>query len=91
MPGDDYEPNRVLGFPVRRGPEAGDPDPRQGEEPQRVMGFPVDWFGRVDLGWLESLSHPVRDGRRWLRRQRRGPYAAGDDEPGSPPKAGRRR
>lgn len=77
MPGDQYEPNRVLGFPLRK-----DPDPRQDEEPQRVMGFPVDGFGRVDTGWLESLTHPVREYRRWLRRRRLGPYAVDEDEPG---------
>jgi hypothetical protein len=84
MPGDQYEPNRVLGFPLRRDPnpgQGGEPQRVQAEEPQRVMGFPVDRFGRVDTGWLQSLAHPVRGWRRWLRRRRLGPYATGDDEP----------
>jgi len=34
MPGDQYEPNRVLGIPWTR-----DPNTRQDEEPQRVMVF----------------------------------------------------
>ena len=66
MAGDDYEPNRVLGFPRRAGPNAGPPNGphtgphsgpgdgrgrRPGEEPQRVMGFPVDWFGAADRDW----------------------------------------
>ena len=83
MAGDDYEPNRVLGFPRRAGPHAGPRNGpndapgdargrRPGEEPQRVMGFPVDWFGTADREWLESLAHPVRSCRRWLRR-RQGP------------------
>jgi hypothetical protein len=76
MAGDDYEPNRVLGMPLRTSPHA-----RRVEEPQRVMGFPVDWFGGVDLGWSWSLAHPVRGYRRWLRRRRLGPYATDDDEP----------
>jgi hypothetical protein len=78
MPDDKYEPNRVLGIPWTR-----DPNARQGEEPQRVMGFPVDWFGRVDTDWLAPLAHPVRGYRRWLRRRRLGPYAVDEDEPGS--------
>jgi hypothetical protein len=77
MPGDHYEPNRVLGFPRTRDPRA-----RQGEEPQRMMGMPVDWFGGVDLEWFGSLAHPIREYRRWLRRRRLGPYATDDDEPG---------
>ena len=90
MPGDQYEPNRVLGIPWTR-----DPNVRQGEEPQRVMGFPVDWFGRVDTDWLQSLTHPVRGYRRWLRRRRLGPYAVDEDDPGprgaARPTTGRRR
>ena len=77
MPDDHYEPNRVLGFPRAR-----DPDARRVEEPQRVMGFPVDWFSGIDLSGLDSLRHPVRGYRRWLRRRRLGPYATDDDEPG---------
>jgi len=77
MPGDRYEPNRVMGMPWRPGPHA-----RQGEEPQRVMGFPVDWFGDIDRDWVRSVRHPVRAHRRWLRRRRLGPYAADEDEPG---------
>lgn len=76
MAGDGYEPNRVLGIPIRTDPQA-----RQGEEPQRVMGFPVDLFGLVDRDWLGSLAHPVRVYRRWARRRRLGPYAVDDDEP----------
>jgi len=70
MPGDDYEPNRVLGLPLARGRHA-----RQDEEPQRVMGFPVDGSSGVDLDWVRSLAHPIREYRRWLRRRRLGPYA----------------
>jgi hypothetical protein len=83
MSGDNYEPNRVLGFPQRRKPHAGqDHDPTPYREPQRVMGFPVDWFGPVlDGEWVESLAHPVRTYRRWLRRRRLGPYAVDEDEP----------
>jgi hypothetical protein len=77
MAGDRYEPNRVLGIPIRTDPHA-----RQGEEPQRVMGFPVDLFGPLDRDWLESLAHPVRAYQRWIRRRRMGPYALDDDEPG---------
>jgi hypothetical protein len=87
MAGDDYEPNRVLGFPRRAaphhgphdgpggGPHHGPGDGRgrgPGEEPQRVMGFPVDWFGTADRDWLEVLAHPVRSCQRWLR-HRQGP------------------
>jgi hypothetical protein len=91
MSGDNYEPNRVLGFPQRRKPHAGqdrgphagqDHDPPPYREPQRVMGFPVDWFGPVlDGEWVKSLAHPVRTYRRWLRRRRLGPYAVDEDEP----------
>lgn len=77
MAGDEYEPNRVLGIPIRTDPHA-----RQGEEPQRVMGFPVGSFGPVDRDWLGSLAHPIRAYRRWVQRRRLGPYAADDDEPG---------
>jgi hypothetical protein len=72
---DNYEPNRVLGMPWTRDPQA-----RQDEEPRRVMGFPVDSFADVDLSWFRSLAHPVRGYRRWLRRRRLGPYAIDDDE-----------
>jgi hypothetical protein len=85
MSGDNYEPNRVLGFPQRRKPHAGqdrEPHARQDREPQRVMGFPVDLFGPVlDGEWVDSLAHPVRMYRRWLRRRRLGPYAIDEDEP----------
>ena len=76
MAGDKYEPNRVLGLPWTRDPQARQDD----KEPQRVMGFPVDWFADIDLGWFRSLAHPVRGYRRWLRRWRLGPYAIDDDE-----------
>jgi hypothetical protein len=77
MAGDRYEPNRFLGFPLPKEPHA-----RQTEEPQRVMGMPVDWLSEVDLSWLQSLVHPIREYRRWLRRRRLGPYAVDEDEPG---------
>jgi hypothetical protein len=76
MANDRYEPNRVLGIPWTKDPHA-----RQGEEPQRVMGFPVDWFGPVDLDGVQSLAHPIRAYRRWLRRRRLGPYAIDEDDP----------
>jgi len=44
MAGGKYEPNRVLGIPWTRDPQA-----RQDKEPQRVMGFPVDWFAHIKL------------------------------------------
>ena len=55
MAGDQEEPNRVLGFPLRTGPAgagpvkagpfATDASGRQSEEePQRVLGIPVDLF-----------------------------------------------
>jgi hypothetical protein len=77
MPDDKYEPNRVLGIPIRTGPNA-----RQGAEPQRVMGIPVDWFGPVDREGSGSRAHPVRTFRRWLRRRRLDPLVPDDDEPG---------
>ena len=79
MPGDQYEPNRVLGIPWTR-----DPNARQGEEPQRVMGFPVDWFGRVDTDWLQSLAHPVRGYRRWPQAPAPGSVRGGRRRPGPP-------
>jgi hypothetical protein len=79
MTRDRYEPNRFLGFPVSRDPQA-----RPDEEPQRVMGIPVDWFGPLDNDWLQPLAHPVREYRKWLRRRRLGPYATEEDEPGRP-------
>lgn len=87
MPGDQYEPNRVLGFPVRprtaRDRGAGDRGAgdraARGEEPQRVAGFPVDWFSGAGPDWLGSLAHPVREFRRWLRRRPPGPPAADHD------------
>ena len=84
MAGDEYEPNRVLGIPWTRNPNARkdpEPQPRRDREPQRVMGFPVDRFGSVDGEWVQSLAHPVRTYRRWLRRRRLGPYATDEDEP----------
>ena len=83
MAGDEYEPNRVLGIPWTRHPNTRQdraPQPRRDREPQRVMGFPVDWFGSVDGGRVESLAHPVRTYRRWLRRRRLGPDAIDGDE-----------
>ncbi len=90
MADDRYEPNRVLGFPIRAGrpgpqrPEGKGQQRADGprEEPQRVMGFPVDSFGPVDLDWLAPLAHPIREYRRWVRRRRLGPYATDEDEPG---------
>jgi hypothetical protein len=95
MAGDNYEPNRVLGFPrtrdaharqARQAGQAGQAgQARQNREPQRVMGLPVDsfadWFGSVDGEWVQSLAHPVRTYRRWLRRRRLGPYATDEDKP----------
>jgi hypothetical protein len=90
MPGDNYEPNRVLGFPRTRDPHTGQAgqagQARQNREPQRVMGFAVDsfsdWFGSADGERVDSLAHPVRTYRRWLRRRRLGPHAIDEDEPG---------
>ena len=76
MADDRYEPNRALGVPIGRNPNA-----PQGVEPQRVMGIPVDSFGPVDLDWLWSLAHPIRGYRRWARRRRLGPYATDEDGP----------
>jgi hypothetical protein len=86
MTRDPYEPNRFLGFPISRDPQARQRDPRarQDEEPQRVMGIPVDWFDTLDNDWLQPLAHPVREYRKWLRRRRLGPYATDEDEPGRP-------
>jgi hypothetical protein len=78
MAGDEYEPNRVLGFPLARDPHA-----RQDRESRRVMGFSDDSFSGVDTDWLWSLAHPIRGYQRWLRRRRFGPYAIDEDEPGS--------
>jgi hypothetical protein len=77
MTGDEYEPKRVLGFPLARNPYA-----RQDIEPQRVMGFSVDGSGSIDLDWIRSLAHPIRGYQRWLRRRRFGPYAIDEGEPG---------
>ena len=77
MTDDEYEPNRVLGFPLTRHPHA-----RQDMESQRVLGFSPDWSGRIDIDWIRSLAHPIRGYRRWLRRRRFGPYAIDEDEPG---------
>jgi hypothetical protein len=71
--GQDEEPQRVMGIPVRSlGSHA-----KRDEEPQRVMGFPVDSFGPglAELERLRSLAHPVRTYKRWARRRRLGPYA----------------
>ena len=54
MPGDQQEPNRVMGIPWTR-----DPQGRWDYEPKHVMGFPVDWSGEIDLDWVRSLAHPV--------------------------------
>jgi hypothetical protein len=87
--GDRYEPNRFLGFPISRNPQAKqreskDPHSRPGEESQRVMGIPVDWFDSLDADRIQfqSLAHPLRRYRSWLRRRRLGPYATDEDEPG---------
>jgi hypothetical protein len=77
MADDRYEPNRVLGFPIRTDRQA-----KPSEEPQRVMGIPVGEFGPVDLDWLRPLAHPILEYRRWARRRRLGPYAVDEDEPG---------
>lgn len=77
MAGEQPEPNRVLGIPLRSDTHA-----RQDEEPQRVMGFSADWPAAIDLDWVRSLAHPVRGYRRWLRRRRLSPYAMDEDEPG---------
>jgi hypothetical protein len=77
MAGDEYEPNRVLGFPLGRDPRA-----RQDRESQRVMGFSDDSFSGIDTDWFRSLAHPIRGYRRWLRHRRFGPYAIDEDEPG---------
>jgi hypothetical protein len=82
MANDRYEPNRVLGFPVRTGPRV-----KRDEESQRVMGLPVDLFSGSgsdhhrdrDLVW--PLQHPIRGYKRWLRRRRLGPYAVDEDQP----------
>jgi hypothetical protein len=84
MAGEDYEPNRVLGIPVR-GPRSGggdEPPARRDEEPQRVMGFPVDLFSGPSRGrpGLESLAHPVRRYRQWRQRRRLGPFEVDGDE-----------
>jgi hypothetical protein len=75
MPDDKYEPNRVFGVPLGRGPQAS-----RGEEPQRVLGIPVDWFGSSGSHLIQPLRHPVRAFRRWNLRRRLGPYAHDDDE-----------
>ena len=84
MAGEDYEPNRVLGIPVRAPRSGGGDEPpaRRDEEPQRVMGFPVDLLSGPMRGrpWLESLAHPVRRYRQWRRHRRLGPFAADSDE-----------
>jgi hypothetical protein len=77
MAGDEYEPKRVLGFPMARDPQA-----RQDQDPRRVMGFSADSSGRIDIEWIRSLAHPIRGYQRWLRRRRFGPYAIDEDEPG---------
>jgi hypothetical protein len=84
MANDGYEPKRVLGFPVRTGPQV-----KRDEESQRVMGIPVDWFSgsgsgsdhHRDRDQVRSLSHPIRGYKRWLRRRRLGPYAVDEDQP----------
>ena len=88
MARDGNEPNRFLGFPVKKDftgfPPKKDRQAQQVEEPQRVMGIPVDLstlFNDVDLDALRPLAHPIREYRRWRRRRRLGPYATdeGDD------------
>jgi hypothetical protein len=74
MADDRYEPNRILGFPVRTGQRA-----KRDEESQRVMGFPVDWFGGVERVQDAPLARPIRGYKRWLRRRRGGPYAVDED------------
>jgi hypothetical protein len=78
MTGDEYEPKRVLGFPVTKDPHA-----RQDRKPQRVMGFSGDQSDGIDMDWIRSLAHPIRGYRRWLQRRRFGPYAIDEGEPGS--------
>jgi hypothetical protein len=74
---DEYEPKRVLGFPVTRDPHA-----RQDIEPRRVLGFSGDSSGGIDMDWIRSLAHPIRGYRRWQQRRRFGPYAIDESEPG---------
>ena len=66
MPRDNYEPNRIMGFPRTRSPHA-----RQGEEPQRMMGMPADWFSDGGAGHFRPLAHPFREFRQWLLRELR--------------------
>jgi len=75
MADDGYEPNRILGFPVRTDQRA-----KRDEESQRVMGFPVGGFGGVDRVQVWPLAHPIRGYKRWLRRRRLGPYAVDEDQ-----------
>jgi hypothetical protein len=75
MADDRFEPNRILGFPVRTGQRA-----KRDEESQRVMGFPVDRFVGGDRVQVAALAHPIRGFKRWLRRRRLGPYAVDEDQ-----------
>jgi hypothetical protein len=77
MTGDEYEPKRVLGFPVTRDPHA-----RQETQPLRAMGFSADRSDGIDMDWIRSLAHPIRGYQRWRRRRRFGPYAIDEGEPG---------
>jgi hypothetical protein len=75
MPGQDEEPQYILGQPIRYlGPNSGP------YEPQRVMGYPIDSLrpSPADIEWFTSWLHPIRTYKRWVRRRRLGPY---DDEP----------
>jgi hypothetical protein len=82
MADDQYEQNRVLGFPWRPDRQARPGEPGgQAKESQRVMGFPVDWSGTIDRDGFLPLAHPIREYKRWLRRRRLGPYAVDEDEP----------
>jgi hypothetical protein len=75
MADDGFEPNRILGFPVRTGQRA-----KRDEESRRVMGFPVDGFGGIERVQDAPLAHPIRGYKRWLRRRRLGPYAVDEDQ-----------
>jgi hypothetical protein len=74
MTGSGEEKNRVFGFPVGSARRPGQ------REEQHVMGFPASWFDDVNVDALVWLVHPVRQYRRWARRRRADPHAAGEDE-----------
>ena len=77
MSDEDYEPQRVLGFPVARG----DWRPRQKGSGQGAFGVPLSRVGprpALDTRWAR---HPVR-WLRWRAQVRRlGPYAPDYEEP----------